>query len=84
MTYKPTYTKEEVEELVNWFDTHQYANELVLAPGLNITNMKAALTQMRNIALNKYDNRSFSGQIQLLFRIREELIKQGKVTAGDL
>ena len=83
MTYKPTYTKEEVEELVNWFDTHKYENGLDLGQGIYIGNISATLIPMRNIALNKYDNRTFSGQIQILFRIREELIKQGKVIEGD-
>lgn len=80
MTYKSTYTKEEVEELVNWFDTHTYENEIDLGKGIHIVDMKTAITPMRNIALTKYNNRSFSGQIQMFFRIREELIKQGKVT----
>lgn len=83
MTYKPTYTKEEVEELVKWFDTHKYEKEVDLGHGIFIRDIQTALPPMRNIALAKYENRCFSGQIQLLFRIREELIKQGKVTEGD-
>ncbi|MCH5174937.1 MAG: hypothetical protein J1F40_03530 [Prevotellaceae bacterium] len=83
MDYKPTYTKEEVDELLNWFDTHKYERELDLGHGLRISDVSATLTPMRNIALAKHDNRTFSGQIQLLFRIREELIKQGKVTEGE-
>lgn len=83
MIYKPTYTKEEVEELTNWFDTHKYENEVDLGQGILISDLRKALIPMRNIALNKYDNRTFSGQIHILFRIREELIKQGKVTDGD-
>ena len=79
MDYKSAYTKEEVEELVKWFETHKYANELDLAPGLRIADMQTTLIQMRNIALSKYENRTFSGQIRMFFRIREELIKQGKV-----
>lgn len=79
MTYKPTYTKEEVEELVNWFDTHEYENEVDLGHGICVSDISTTIVPMRNIALKKFDNRSFSGQIQLLFRIKEELIKQGKV-----
>lgn len=83
MNYKPTYTKEEVEELVNWFDNHKYANEVDLGYGLYVGNVAFTLNHMRNIALTKYENRSFSGQVQLLFKIREELIKQDKVTDGN-
>lgn len=79
MNYKPAYTKEEVEELVNWFDTHKYDKEVDLGHGIYISDVSATLTPMRNIALAKYENRTFSGQIQMLFKIREELIRQGKV-----
>ena len=79
MTYKPTYTKEEIDELINWFDTHKYEHELDLGHGLYISDITKTIPPMCNIARTKYENRSFSGQIQMLFNIREELIKQGKV-----
>lgn len=79
MTYKTSYTKEEVEELVNWFDTHTYEHEVDLGHGIRVCDITVTLDQMKNIALTQYENRTFSGQIQMLFRIRDELIKQGKV-----
>ena len=80
MDYKPTYTKEEVDELANWFATHTYDNELDMGHGLYISDMSKTVPAMLHIAQIKYDNRAFSGQIQVLFRIRDELIKQNKVT----
>ena len=83
MNYKTTYTKEDVDELLKWFDTHKYDRELDLGHGLYISDVNVTLPPMRDIALTQYDNRTFSGQIRLLFKIREELIKQGKVVEGD-
>ena len=79
MEYKATYTKEEVDELVTWFDTHTYEQSIDLGSGISIPNVSTTVKQMSHIARTKYDNRRFSGQIFVLFRIREELIKQNKV-----
>lgn len=80
MEYKPEYTKDEVDELVHWFNTHTYENEVDLGGGILIGDIQKTLPRMLHIAQTKYENRTFSGQIQLAFRIREELIKQNKVT----
>lgn len=79
MGYKPTYTKEEVEELNNWFATHTFENELDLGGGIYIEDLRKTLPPMLHIAMNRYDSRTFSGQVHLVFKIREELIKQNKV-----
>ncbi len=80
MTYKRTYTKQEVDELFHWFDTHEYENEINLTPGLKGANVKLLVEQTRYIAQTKYDNPTYSGQIQLVFHLRDELIRQGKVS----
>ena len=79
MEYKPTYTKEDADELVKWFETHTYDTELDMGGGLYIADLRNTLPQMLHIVRTKYDNRTFSGQIHLTFKIREELIKQNKV-----
>lgn len=80
MEYKPTYTKEEVDELVNWFTTHTYENELDMGGGIYIKDVQMAIGPMMHIAQAQYGNKTFSGQIYLLFRMRDELLKQNKVT----
>ena len=40
MEYKATYTKEEVEELIEWFSTHEYENEIDLGEGQLIKDLK--------------------------------------------
>lgn len=80
MEYKPTYTKEEVDELVNWFSTHTFEKELDMGGGIYIRDVQMAIGPMMHIAKTKYENRTFSGQIFLLFRMRDELLKQNKVT----
>ncbi|MDE5550684.1 MAG: hypothetical protein K2I99_04955 [Bacteroidaceae bacterium] len=80
MEYKPTYTKEEILELRHWFDTHTYEKELDMGGGIFIPDVKKTLIPMFMTAMQHYENKTFSGQIRQLFRIREELIKQNKVT----
>lgn len=79
MEYKRTYKKDEVQELYQWFDTHQFENEIELGFGVSVKNVKETIKNSRFIVLEKYDNPTYSGQIQLLFHLRDELIKQGKV-----
>lgn len=80
MEYKPKYTKDEVDDLVNWFTTHTFEKELDVGGGIYIKNMQKAVESMIQIAQTKYENTTFSGQIYLLFRMRDELLKQNKVT----
>lgn len=74
MEYKPTYTKEEIDELTNWFETHTYEKELDLGDGIYIKNLDETIPPMLHVAQTKYENRTFSGQIHQLFRIREALL----------
>lgn len=79
MEYKPTFTKEEIDELVEWFNTHKYEQAVDLGNGISTANLVETLKPMIRIAQTKYDNRTFSGQIHVLFQIRDTLIRQGKV-----
>ena len=79
MEYKTSYTKEEVDELLNWFSTHEFEGELDMGGGIKIPDVKVALPPMLYIVREKYEYRTFSGQIHKAFRIREELIRQNKV-----
>ena len=74
MEYKTTYTKAEIDELVNWFATHEYDKELDLGGGLYIKDLDVTIPPMLHVAQTKYDNKTFSGQIHQLFRIREALL----------
>lgn len=82
MTYKPQYTKEEVTELVNWFNTHKCEQDIDLGSGIHITNLDMTVTQLSYIAQEHYDSPVFSGQVCMLFRIRDEIIKQHKIIEG--
>jgi len=80
MEYKTTYTKEEVNELVNWFTTHTFEKELDMGGGIYVRDVQMAIGPMIHVAKTQYENKTFSGQIYMLFRIRDELLKQNKVT----
>ena len=79
MEYKATYTKEEVEELIEWFNTHEYENEIDLGEGQLIKDLKKCVKALTHTTLTQHYNTTFSGSIFNLFKAREELIKQNKV-----
>lgn len=79
MEYKTTYTKEEIDELDNWFKTHEYEQELDMGHGIYIANVNETVPPMMHTAKTQHENKVFSGQIQLLFKIRQALIDQNKV-----
>jgi hypothetical protein len=68
-----------VEELIEWFNTHEYENEVDLGEGQFIKDIKKCAKALTHTTLTQYANSTFSGSICNLFRIREELINQGKV-----
>lgn len=65
---------------MQWFDTHRCDKELDLGHGLVVRDIKKLTDQSRNIVLHKYDSPTYSGQIQLLFHLQDEMIKQGLVS----
>ena len=79
MEYKSTYTAEDVKELYKWFDEQHYENAVNLGHGVNVKDVKMLVDSSRTVALAKYDNPTYSGQIHFLFMVREALINQGKV-----
>ena len=79
MEYKSSFTKEEIDELEQWFATHEFEQEIDLGSGIHISHVDETLKPTLHIAHAKHDNRAFSGQIHILFKIKEELIKQNKV-----
>jgi hypothetical protein len=80
MDYKTTYTKADIEELEKWFATHTYEKELDLGGGLYIKDLDFTIPPLMHAARTQYDNKTFSGQIHQLYRIRRALIEQNKVT----
>ncbi len=73
MEYKLTYTKEEVKQLENWFATHTFEKELDMGGGLFIKDLDLTIPPMLHVARTQYDNKTFSGQIHQLYRIKEML-----------
>ena len=79
MEYKPTYTKEEVDEVVNWFNTHRIAQEVKIGGGVSTKEADKVVEYLVHSAKTQYENRVFSGQIHMLFKLRDILIKENKV-----
>ena len=70
-TYKRTYTKAEVQELIAWIDATQPKGEMDLGHGVFIKDLEKFAKQVRFIAQNKYANPTFSGQISLMMDVKE-------------
>ena len=79
MEYNRTYKEADVKELYKWFDEQHYDNAVELGHGIDVKDVKMLVDCSRSVALAKYDNPTYSGQIHFLFMVREALINQGKV-----
>ena len=80
MKYKPTYTKEEINELVNWLTSHTFEKEMDMGHGVYLNDVEQAIGPLMHMARTQYENRNYSGAIHFLALIQDELIKQNKVT----
>lgn len=80
MKYKPEYTKEEIDEMVNWFTSHTFEKEMDMGHGVYICDVEQAIDPLMHMAKTQYENRNYSGAIHFLSLIRDELVKQNKVT----
>ncbi|MCQ2133258.1 MAG: hypothetical protein MJY90_08015 [Bacteroidaceae bacterium] len=79
MEYKANYTDEELNELFQWFESHQFENQVDLGHGEKVFDVKLCVTNMMaNIKTNPH-HVTFSGLAYKLFCIREALIAQNKV-----
>ena len=83
MEYKRQYTEQELDELIQWFETHKYAQDLDYAPGEYIPDLQYCVEAF---VLQIRDNRekiAYSGQVHKAFELREAIIRQGKVLNPD-
>lgn len=79
MEYKTNYTQDELNELFKWFETHKYENQINLGQGINVIDVKLCVLSSINQIKTHPDNVTFSGLAFKLFKLRDELINQGKV-----
>jgi len=81
--YKPKYTKEEADEIVGWFRSHKFktplSEPLQLTNGVSIKDLDKAISGFCHLAENYHDNTNYSGEIQLLYKLRKELTDKGLV-----
>ncbi len=75
MEYKPEYTKEEIDEMVNWFTSHTFEKEMDMGHGVYICDVEQAIAPLMHMAKTQYENRNYSGAIHFLSLIRDECIR---------
>ena len=75
MIYKKQYTEEEIADLKKWFEEHKdkLPSTLQLDTATFIPNVEQAVRQLMDIADIHRHNPTFSGQIYLLYRIKEKI-----------
>lgn len=75
MDYKKQYTAAELAELKAWFAAHkdQLPATLQLDQATFVPDVARAVAQLEEIADLHYANPTFSGQIYLLFKIRQKI-----------
>ena len=73
--FKKSYTKEEAEELLRWIDTKP-TGTVDLGEGIVIKDIAYFVSQMRSIVKERYMNRAFAGQFEILCRLKEAYEKK--------
>lgn len=77
--YQKVYAREELVELLNWFNDnrHRLPASLDLASGVTIPDLPKTVNLYFDIVSLHKENATYGAQILHLFRIREKLIEQG-------
>ncbi len=77
MQYKKHFTTEELNEILEWFDTNRnkLPNSLKLDNATYIKDFKRTLQLYYDIAREHRDNPTYSGQIYHLFQMKEAVLK---------
>ena len=77
MEYKAVYTQEEVAELLEWFEQHSdhLPESMALGVEMNIPDVRKTVEAYIRMARVHGEDRSFSGPIYTLMRIRAEIEK---------
>lgn len=73
MDYKKRYTPEEIKEVAEWFKNHkeQMPQSLDVDKATHIPNFPSTVNSYIDIAQAHMDNATYSGQIYLLFKMRD-------------
>lgn len=77
MAFKPTYTKEDSEELLRWIDTNP-TGHVDLGHGVKIKHIEYYLKNAVGTIKKQYDNPSYSGFFYDLFRVKDEYEKMSQ------
>lgn len=61
--FKPTYTKEEADEMVKWINEHHPTGSFDLGEGVLISDVALFCQRMKTIIQRGYNNPAYAGQI---------------------
>lgn len=79
--FKPSYTKEDLQGLEEWFKAHPYHGEMEMSGGgIRMSDVGSSVERLLEVAeVGGVENRTYAGTVNMLYAIRDQLLAQGKV-----
>ena len=71
--FKPTYSKETSEEILQWMDGCTEKGPVDLGGGIVIEDIQLFFKNMRIIVEKNYDSDFFSGQMEVIINLKQKL-----------
>lgn len=78
MEYKKLFTKEELKEIVEWFESHwdKLPESLYMDKATYLSDFKRTVRLYYDIAKEHSENPTYSGQIFQLFKMRDAVERE--------
>lgn len=73
MEYKDSYTSDEVQGLVDWFEGKELPKAMRIDEATCSSNLPLTVESLCLQALLHYENTTFNNSIRLLYKIKEKL-----------
>lgn len=79
MIYKKNYSKEELQELAHWYETHRsgFPKTFDTDAATHYADMQHSTDYILNILNESGENPTFSGQVFMFFSLRDALTEAG-------
>ena len=77
MEYKPKYSKDEIERLVAWMDSHmdRFPQEIEIDNCSSSMNPQYTYLSLRELVTSRYDNITYSSYIKMVYDMRDAIAK---------
>lgn len=73
MELPKVYTQEDIDEILEWYRTHELPDSLRLSNSTNFPDLKKSVEGLLSIAEKHWENQTFAGYIIRLEEIRRKV-----------